>query len=49
MTGSDKLAFFDAIAPIVYHDSVDMDICWHQSRYDKLGQLVGIGGSGRIT
>ena len=47
MTGSDKLAFFDAIAPIVYHDSVDMDICWHQSRYDKLGQLVGIGGSGK--
>ena len=37
MTGSDKLAFFDAIAPIIYRDSIDMDICWHQSRYDKLG------------
>ena len=43
MTGSDKLAFFDAIAPIVYRDSVDMDICWHQSRYDKLGP----GGTGK--
>ncbi|MBE8191044.1 MAG: methylenetetrahydrofolate--tRNA-(uracil(54)-C(5))-methyltransferase (FADH(2)-oxidizing) TrmFO [Alphaproteobacteria bacterium] len=31
----DKLAFFDAIAPILYHDSIDMDICWWQSRYDK--------------
>ena len=43
MTGSDKLAFFDAIAPIIYRDSVDMDICWHQSRYDKLGP----GGTGK--
>ncbi len=34
-TGQDKLAFFDAIAPIIYHDSINMDICWAQSRYDK--------------
>ena len=34
-TGSDALAFFDAIAPIVYFDSVNMDIAWMQSRYDK--------------
>ena len=37
MTGSDKLAFFDAIAPIVYRDSINMNICWEQSRYDKSG------------
>lgn len=47
MTGSDKLAFFDAIAPIVYRDSVNMDICWHQSRYDKTGALTGEGGTGK--
>ncbi len=34
-TGADALAFFDAIAPIVYADSIDMDIAWLQSRYDK--------------
>ena len=34
-TGQDSLAFFDAIAPIVYADSVDMDVAWMQSRYDK--------------
>jgi methylenetetrahydrofolate--tRNA-(uracil-5-)-methyltransferase len=34
-TGSDRLAFFDAIAPIVHHDSIDMDICWIQSRWNK--------------
>ena len=34
-TGAEALAFFDAIAPIVYHDSIDMDIAWMQSRYDK--------------
>lgn len=34
-TGVDALAFFDAIAPIVYHDSINMDIAWMQSRYDK--------------
>ena len=34
-TGTERLAFFDAIAPIVYADSIDMDIAWKQSRYDK--------------
>lgn len=34
-TGADSLAFFDAIAPIVYHDSIDMDVCWMASRWDK--------------
>ncbi len=34
-TGSDALAFFDAIAPIVYRDSIDMDVCWMASRWDK--------------
>lgn len=35
VTGADALAFFDAIAPIVYADSVDMSVAWMQSRYDK--------------
>ena len=34
-TGAEALAFFDAIAPIVYHESIDMDVAWMQSRYDK--------------
>ncbi|WP_372886775.1 methylenetetrahydrofolate--tRNA-(uracil(54)-C(5))-methyltransferase (FADH(2)-oxidizing) TrmFO [Shimia sp.] len=34
-TGADRLAFFDAIAPIVYAESIDMDVAWMQSRYDK--------------
>ena len=34
-TGQDSLAFFDAIAPIVYADSIDMSKAWMQSRYDK--------------
>jgi len=34
-TGADALAFFDAIAPIVYFDSIDMGQAWMQSRYDK--------------
>ncbi len=34
-TGKDALAFFDAIAPIVYFDSIDMSKAWMQSRYDK--------------
>ncbi len=36
-TGEDALAFFDAIAPIVLTDSIDMTIAWRQSRYDKEG------------
>ncbi len=35
VTGADSLAFFDAIAPIVHADSIDMSIAWRQSRYDK--------------
>ena len=34
-TGTTQLAFFDAIAPIVYADTVDMSVAWMQSRYDK--------------
>jgi methylenetetrahydrofolate--tRNA-(uracil-5-)-methyltransferase len=36
-TGEDALAFFDAIAPIVQTESIDMSIAWRQSRYDKTG------------
>ncbi len=42
LTGEDALAFFDAIAPIVHRDLIDMSIAWLQSRYDK----VGPGGTG---
>ncbi len=42
LTGEDALAFFDAIAPIVHRDSIDMEIAWFQSRYDKAGP----GGTG---
>ena len=42
VTGEDSLAFFDAIAPIVHRDSIDTDVAWFQSRYDKAGP----GGSG---
>jgi methylenetetrahydrofolate--tRNA-(uracil-5-)-methyltransferase len=34
-TGSDHLAFFDAIAPIVHRDSIDFDVAWFQSRWNK--------------
>jgi methylenetetrahydrofolate--tRNA-(uracil-5-)-methyltransferase len=42
LTGEDALSFFDAIAPIVHRESIDFDIVWFQSRYDKAGP----GGSG---
>ncbi len=42
LTGEGELAFFDAIAPIVYRDSVNLERAWFQSRYDKPGP----GGSG---
>ena len=42
LTGEDALAFFDAIAPIVHYDSINQDIVWAQSRYDKAGP----GGTG---
>src|SRR5579864_287215 len=35
LTGEESLAFFDAIAPIIYRDSIDFEVCWMQSRYDK--------------
>jgi methylenetetrahydrofolate--tRNA-(uracil-5-)-methyltransferase len=35
LTGQDQLAFFDAIAPIVHKESINFDIAWFQSRYDK--------------
>jgi methylenetetrahydrofolate--tRNA-(uracil-5-)-methyltransferase len=41
-TGEDALAFFDAIAPIVYRETIDFEIAWFQSRYDKPGP----GGTG---
>jgi methylenetetrahydrofolate--tRNA-(uracil-5-)-methyltransferase len=37
LTGSGALAFFDAIAPIVHRDTIDLDVAWFQSRYDKVG------------
>lgn len=37
LTGEAELAFFDAIAPIVHRESIDMGVCWLQSRYDKAG------------
>jgi methylenetetrahydrofolate--tRNA-(uracil-5-)-methyltransferase len=42
LTGAESLAFFDAIAPIVHRESIDMDVAWFQSRYDKPGP----GGTG---
>src|SRR5689334_9818225 len=42
LTGENALAFFDAIAPIIHRDSIDMSVAWFQSRYDKAGP----GGSG---
>ncbi len=42
LAGEAALAFFDAIAPIVHRESIDFDIAWFQSRYDKAGP----GGSG---
>ncbi|MFC3099504.1 methylenetetrahydrofolate--tRNA-(uracil(54)-C(5))-methyltransferase (FADH(2)-oxidizing) TrmFO [Altererythrobacter lauratis] len=38
ITGKDRLAFFDAIAPIVHRDSINMDICWMAARWDKGGK-----------
>lgn len=43
LTGEDSLAFFDAIAPIIHRDSIDMSKAWFQSRYDKSAP----GGDGK--
>jgi methylenetetrahydrofolate--tRNA-(uracil-5-)-methyltransferase len=37
LTGEESLAFFDAIAPIVHRETIDFDVAWFQSRYDKSG------------
>ena len=47
LTGEAELAFFDAIAPIVHRESIDMSVCWRQSRYDKAGP--GGGGADYIN
>src|SRR5476651_130893 len=46
VTGEDQLAFFDAIAPIVHHESIDQTIAWKQSRYDKVGPGSNQTGDG---
>jgi len=47
-TGADCLAFFDAIAPIVYRESVNMDVAWMASRWDKGAEAsLAMGGDGR--
>jgi len=47
-TGADSLAFFDAIAPIVYRESINMDVAWMASRWDKgAAASIEIGGDGR--
>jgi methylenetetrahydrofolate--tRNA-(uracil-5-)-methyltransferase len=43
LTGEEALAFFDAIAPIIHRETIDMDVAWFQSRYDKEGP----GGTGK--
>ncbi|NQV43786.1 MAG: methylenetetrahydrofolate--tRNA-(uracil(54)-C(5))-methyltransferase (FADH(2)-oxidizing) TrmFO [Rhodospirillales bacterium] len=43
VSGEDSLAFFDAIAPIVHKESIDMSVAWFQSRYDKSAP----GGDGK--
>ena len=48
VTGEDALAFFDAIAPIVHRESINMDIAWFQSRYDKGAEVEG-GGADYIN
>ncbi len=47
-TGAEALAFFDAIAPIVYRDSINMDVAWMASRWDKGAEAsIALGGDGR--
>jgi methylenetetrahydrofolate--tRNA-(uracil-5-)-methyltransferase len=46
-TGEDALAFFDAIAPIVHRETIDLDVAWFQSRYDKAGP--GGGGADYVN
>jgi methylenetetrahydrofolate--tRNA-(uracil-5-)-methyltransferase len=39
LTGEDALAFFDAIAPVIHHETIDMEIAWAQSRWDRPNEL----------
>jgi len=48
LTGEESLAFFDAIAPIVHRESVNMDVAWFQSRYDRGAEVEG-GGADYIN
>jgi len=48
LTGEEALAFFDAIAPIVHRESINMDVAWFQSRYDKGAEVEG-GGADYIN
>ncbi|MDX2144663.1 MAG: methylenetetrahydrofolate--tRNA-(uracil(54)-C(5))-methyltransferase (FADH(2)-oxidizing) TrmFO [Rhodospirillaceae bacterium] len=48
LSGEDSLAFFDAIAPIVTRESIDMNVAWFQSRYDKGADVPG-GGADYIN
>ena len=47
-TGAESLAFFDALAPIVHHDTINMDVAWMASRWDKGAEAsLALGGDGR--
>ncbi len=47
-TGAESLAFFDAIAPIIHRDSIDMDTCWMAARWDKNSDSsLALGGDGK--
>ena len=47
-TGAGSLAFFDAIAPIVYRESINMDIAWRAARWDKGAEAsFALGSDGK--
>jgi len=47
-TGADSLAFFDAIAPIVHHESINMDVAWRAARWDKGAEAsIALGSDGK--
>lgn len=41
LTGQDQLAFFDAIAPVIHHESINLDVAWAQSRWDRENESGG--------
>lgn len=49
ITGTDELQFFDAIAPIIYKDTIDFNKAWFQSRYNKGSNEDGTGGADYIN